>query len=127
MSPPKPTNSPVGKTGASSMSDVAARAGVALGTVSNALNYPHKVAEGTLLRIQAAIDELGFVRNDQARSLARGQSSTMGLIVTDNQVCGEMIDARCSRLASSSTHDRAASAPFCVKWSPKKATCSALP
>lgn len=83
MSPRQPTNSPVDKTGVSSMSDVAARAGVALGTVSNALNYPHKVAEGTRLRIQAAIDELGFVRNDQARSLARGQSSTMGLIVTD--------------------------------------------
>jgi LacI family transcriptional regulator len=71
------------RSGAPSMSDVAAHAGVALGTVSNALNYPEKVASATRSRIQAAIDELGFVRNDQARSLARGRSSTMGLIVTD--------------------------------------------
>ncbi|MGY4859593.1 LacI family DNA-binding transcriptional regulator [Cryobacterium sp. AP23] len=83
MSPRQHTDPRVDKTGAPSMSDVAALAGVALGTVSNALNHPQKVAEATLVRIQAAIDDLGFVRNDQARSLARGRSSTMGLIVTD--------------------------------------------
>ena len=83
MSPRQQTASRVDKSGAPSMSDVAALAGVALGTVSNALNHPEKVAEPTLRRIQSAIDELGFVRNDQARSLARGRSSTMGLIVTD--------------------------------------------
>ncbi len=66
-----------------SMSDVAAMAGVAIGTVSNALNYPDKVAEKTRLRVQAAIETLGFVRNDQARALAMGQSTTVGLIVTD--------------------------------------------
>lgn len=65
------------------MTDVAALAGVALGTVSNALNHPQKVAPSTLLRVQSAISELGFVRNNQARSLATGQSNTMGLIVTD--------------------------------------------
>jgi len=83
MSAEDPVTGHGGKTTTPSMSDVAARAGVALGTVSNALNYPHKVAERTRQRIQTAIDELGFVRNDQARSLARGHSSTMGLIVTD--------------------------------------------
>ena len=83
MSPQEQTGPRVDKIGAPSMSDVAALAGVALGTVSNALNNPQKVAEPKLLRIQAAIDELGFVRNDQARSLARGRSSTLGLIVTD--------------------------------------------
>ena len=66
-----------------SMSDVAARAGVALGTVSNVLNHPDKVAEATLKRVHAAIDELGFVRNNQARSLAMGRSTTLGLVVTD--------------------------------------------
>lgn len=65
------------------MSDVAVLAGVALGTVSNALNHPEKVAAPTLQRIQSAIDTLGFVRNNQARSLATGKSNTLGLIVTD--------------------------------------------
>lgn len=66
-----------------SMSDVAARAGVAIGTVSNALNHPDKVTEATLERVHRAIDELGFVRNNQARSLAMGRSTTLGLAVTD--------------------------------------------
>lgn len=65
------------------MSDVAARAGVALGTVSNVLNHPHKVSPATLKRVHDAIDALGFVRNDHARSLALGRTNTMGFIVTD--------------------------------------------
>ncbi|MFB2580012.1 LacI family DNA-binding transcriptional regulator [Herbiconiux sp. P15] len=66
-----------------SISDVAARAGVAIGTVSNVLNHPDKVAAPTLKRVHAAIEELGFVRNNQARSLAMGRSTTLGLVVTD--------------------------------------------
>ena len=66
-----------------SMSDVARHAGVALGTVSNALNHPDKVAPPTLKRIRSSIDELGFVRNNQARSLATGQSHSLGMVVTD--------------------------------------------
>jgi len=66
-----------------SMSDVARHAGVALGTVSNALNHPDKVANSTLVRIRDAMDELGFVRNNQARSLATGQSHSLGMVVTD--------------------------------------------
>ncbi|MFB2554493.1 LacI family DNA-binding transcriptional regulator [Herbiconiux liangxiaofengii] len=65
------------------MTDVAARAGVALGTVSNVLNHPDKVASATRKRVHAAIDELGFVPNIQARSLAMGRSTTLGLVVTD--------------------------------------------
>ena len=72
-----------GRVRNASMSDVARHAGVALGTVSNALNHPDKVADDTLRRIRAAIDELGFVRNNQARSLATGQSHSIGMIVTD--------------------------------------------
>jgi LacI family transcriptional regulator len=65
------------------MADVAAHAGVALGTVSNTLNSPEKVAESTRRRVQAAIAELGFVRNDAARSLAAGRSTTVGLVLAD--------------------------------------------
>lgn len=65
------------------MSDVARHAGVALGTVSNTLNNPDKVAEPTRRRVLASIAELGFVRNDAARSLAAGSSSTVGFVLAD--------------------------------------------
>ena len=65
------------------MTDVARLAGVALGTVSNTLNNPEKVSVATRRRVLAAIAELGFVRNDAARSLAAGTSTTVGLVVAD--------------------------------------------
>ncbi|MGG7464232.1 LacI family DNA-binding transcriptional regulator [Plantibacter sp. YIM 135347] len=66
-----------------SVKDVAARAGVSVGTVSNVLNRPEKVSEDTVARVHAAIDELGFVRNDAARQLRAGRSRSIGLIVLD--------------------------------------------
>lgn len=66
-----------------SIREVAERAGVALGTVSNVLNRPEKVAEGTRQRVLDAIAELGFVRNDAARQLRAGKSRTVGLVVLD--------------------------------------------
>ncbi|KNC18460.1 LacI family transcriptional regulator [Arthrobacter sp. RIT-PI-e] len=66
-----------------SIKDVADRAGVAVGTVSNVLNHPARVSDTTRSRVQSAIDELGFVRNDAARQLRAGQSRTIGLIVLD--------------------------------------------
>jgi LacI family transcriptional regulator len=73
----------VKRSPAVSIRDVAERAGVALGTVSNVLNRPQKVAEPTRKRVLAAIDELGFVRNDAARQLRAGLSRTLGLVVLD--------------------------------------------
>jgi LacI family transcriptional regulator len=66
-----------------SVKEVAALAGVSVGTVSNVLNRPDKVASDTVARVQAAIDELGFVRNDAARQLRAGRSRSIGLIVLD--------------------------------------------
>lgn len=63
--------------------DVAALAGVSPGTVSNALNHPAKVSPATLARIQAAIDELGYIRNDAARQLRAGTNRAIGMIVLD--------------------------------------------
>ena len=63
--------------------DVAALAGVSPGTVSNALNHPSKVLPGTLERVQAAIVELGYVRNDAARQLRAGTNHAIGMIVLD--------------------------------------------
>ncbi|MGF6823792.1 LacI family transcriptional regulator [Microbacterium sp. ZKA21] len=66
-----------------SVRDVAATAGVSVGTVSNVLNRPDKVAAATVERVQAAIAELGFVRNDAARQLRAGRSRSIGLVVLD--------------------------------------------
>ncbi|WP_370616891.1 LacI family DNA-binding transcriptional regulator [Mumia sp. Pv 4-285] len=68
---------------ATSLRDVAALAGVSVGTVSNVLNHPTKVSARTAERVFAAIEELGFVRNEAARQLRQGRSRSVGLIVLD--------------------------------------------
>ena len=65
------------------MKDVARLAGVSLGTVSNALNKPEKVSERSLQKVRIAIEQLGFVPNSAARSLAVGSSATVGMVLTD--------------------------------------------
>ena len=66
-----------------SIRDVATTAGVSVGTVSNVLNHPDKVSPATVDRVHAAIDELGFVRNDAARQLRAGASRAIGLVILD--------------------------------------------
>ncbi|MFC4056009.1 LacI family DNA-binding transcriptional regulator [Actinomadura syzygii] len=61
-----------------SIREVARRAGVSVGTVSNVLNRPDLVAEATRDRVRAAIEELGFVRNESARRLRRRPEHTAG-------------------------------------------------
>ncbi|WP_449194191.1 LacI family DNA-binding transcriptional regulator [Actinomadura fibrosa] len=61
-----------------SIREVARRAGVSVGTVSNVLNRPDLVAEATRDRVRAAIEELGFVRNESARRLRQGRDRTAG-------------------------------------------------
>jgi LacI family transcriptional regulator len=68
---------------AASVRDVASAAGVSVGTVSNVMNNPSKVAAKTVAKVQAAIDSLGFVRNDAARQLRAGRSRSVGLVVLD--------------------------------------------
>ncbi len=66
-----------------SIREVAAHAGVSVGTVSNVLNRPDIVAPPTRERVHAAIKALGFVRNESARQLRAGRSRTIGLVVLD--------------------------------------------
>ena len=63
--------------------EVAAQAGVSMGTVSHYLNHPSRVSAEKAGRIQAAIDSLGFVRNNAGRQLRLGRSTTMAYIVPD--------------------------------------------
>ena len=62
-----------------SIRDVAQRAGVSVGTVSNVLNRPDEVSSDSVERVTRAIEDLGYVRNDAARKLRAGISTTAGL------------------------------------------------
>jgi LacI family transcriptional regulator len=66
-----------------SIRDVAEHARVSVGTVSNVLNRADKVSAAVVERVHAAIAELGYVRNDAARQLRAGRSTTIGLVVLD--------------------------------------------
>ena len=66
-----------------SVKDVAAAAGVSLGTVSNVLNRPERVSPNTRSRVERVMAELGFVRNESARQLRAGTSRTVAYVVLD--------------------------------------------
>jgi LacI family transcriptional regulator, galactose operon repressor len=69
--------------GTPSVKEVAALAGVSLGTVSNVLNRPDRVSYATRTRVHAAIDELGFVRNESARALRTGRTNSIAYVCLD--------------------------------------------
>ena len=64
--------------------DVAAQAGVSIGTASKALNGQGKLRAETRDRVAAAARELGFAPNVLARGLLAGRTYTVGLITTDS-------------------------------------------
>jgi LacI family transcriptional regulator len=66
-----------------SIKDVARRAGVSVGTVSNVINRPGLVSADIRARVTAAIAELGYVRSESARQLRAGHSRIMALLVLD--------------------------------------------
>lgn len=63
------------------ITDVAREAGVAVGTVSNALNHPERVRPETLELIETAIERLGYTPNQSARMLAGGNNKLFGLVI----------------------------------------------
>nr|WP_206379671.1 LacI family DNA-binding transcriptional regulator [Pseudomonas veronii] len=64
------------------MDDVASRAGVSTSTVSHVLNGTRKVSPATVQAVQRAIQELGYIPNTLARSLARSSTSTIGVAIS---------------------------------------------
>ncbi|MBC7804964.1 MAG: LacI family DNA-binding transcriptional regulator, partial [Akkermansiaceae bacterium] len=65
-----------------SIREVAARAGVSLGTVSKVLNNSSgaQIATGTKERVRIAARELGYHPSAVARALVRKQTDTLGVI-----------------------------------------------
>jgi LacI family transcriptional regulator len=66
------------------LQDVADRAGVSLTTASRVVNEgPRRVAPGLAQRVNQAVAELGYTANLQARAVATGQSTMIGVVVHD--------------------------------------------
>ena len=71
----------IGTSNAPRLEDVAQHAGVSSATVSRVLNQPEKVTEALRLKVQKAVNELGYVPHGAARALASRRSLTIGAIV----------------------------------------------
>ena len=80
---PGRTEEAPGLTAPVNIRDVAAMAGVSVGTVSNVLNHAHLVREEKREQVEAAIERLNFVRSEPARQLRAGRSRMVGLLVLD--------------------------------------------
>ncbi|MGI5157523.1 LacI family DNA-binding transcriptional regulator [Microbispora sp. CA-102843] len=65
------------------IADVAALAGVSVGTASKALNGRGSLREETRMRVREAARQLSFEANAGARSLHSGRTYTVGMITTD--------------------------------------------
>jgi LacI family transcriptional regulator/LacI family repressor for deo operon, udp, cdd, tsx, nupC, and nupG len=66
-----------------SIREVAARAGVSPATVSRVFTRPDTVAEDTRNRVIAVADQMSYSPNPVARSLARGRTGNLGIVVPD--------------------------------------------
>ncbi|WP_406313382.1 LacI family transcriptional regulator [Streptosporangium sp. NBC_01639] len=64
--------------------EVAAAAGVSIGTASKALNGRGKLREETRARVAAVAEELGFRPNTMAQGLLAGRTYTVGLVSCDS-------------------------------------------
>lgn len=65
------------------LEDVARRARVSVSTASRVVNGFESVRGSTRRRVLAALEELNYMPNLQARSLVSGQSKTLGIIVSN--------------------------------------------
>lgn len=84
--------------------DVAREAGVSYATVSRVINNKDHVKPEKRERVLRAMTRLGYVVNQQARSLAGGKSQVIGLVVpgVDSSYIGEIIRGIDEELASAS-------------------------
>jgi len=88
--------------GRARMTDVAKAAGVSLVTVSRAINYPDKVSPKTRVAVRQAIQQLGYVPNLMAGSLASNRSFIIAAMVPtiSNLIFAESIGTLSEALTS---------------------------
>ncbi|RYE09627.1 MAG: LacI family transcriptional regulator [Hyphomicrobiales bacterium] len=84
----------------STISKVAERAGVSRTTVSHVINHADRVSKSLRDRVNAAIDELGYAPNPQAKSLRTGRTNMIAVLIPDigNPFYTEMVKAAQSSL-----------------------------
>lgn len=63
--------------------DVSDRAGVAISTVSRVLNGLDRVSDETRIKVEKAVEELGYVKNSLAASMKTGKSKMIVVVVPD--------------------------------------------
>ncbi len=61
--------------------DIVEKSGLSIATVSRYFNNPDIVAEKSKKKIEKAIDEVGYMQNKFAKTLATGRSEIIGIIV----------------------------------------------
>jgi LacI family transcriptional regulator len=81
---PEPGTRPDTRARRVTIRDVAAQAGISIGTASKALNGRGKLRAETRDRVVAAARDLGFAPNVLARGLLAGRTFTVGVITTDS-------------------------------------------
>lgn len=75
--------------------DIARLCGVSVSTVSRAINHHPDINKETLDKVQAVIDETGFVPNNSARNLKRSESNSIALLMKgiENPFFTDVMDA----------------------------------
>ena len=88
------------------LDDVSRLAGVSAMTVSRAIHKPEKVSEKTLKKVQAAIDELGYIPNLTAGSLMSKQSHLIAILVPTlaHSIFSDLVQALNDQLAKHGYH-----------------------
>jgi LacI family gluconate utilization system Gnt-I transcriptional repressor len=83
--------------------DVAKVAGVSPITVSRALNQPHLVRPNTVAKVQAAVQQTGYVKNMMAGALASNRSRLVSLVLPtiSTPIFADMVEAASESLTRS--------------------------
>ena len=89
------------QSGRRTLRDVAVAAGVSEMTVSRVLSGTGVVSERTRARVRAAVDDMGYVRNRLAGSLARARSDQVAVVIPSlvNAIFDEVIDGLSQELS----------------------------
>jgi LacI family transcriptional regulator len=98
----RPQQEALGEARTIGIREVARQAGVSTATVSRALNNPDSVSAGLRARINATIDEIGYIPDASARALSSRRTRTIGAIVPtiDNAMFAQGLQALQSYLAT---------------------------
>ncbi|RZT11235.1 transcriptional regulator, LacI family [Duganella sp. CF402] len=84
------------------LADVAKLAGVSPITVSRALNQPHLVRPNTVAKVQAAVQQTGYVKNMMAGALASNRSRLVSLVLPtiSTPIFADMVQAASDHLTA---------------------------